>query len=51
MVVGSCMFQKVLSSSSYETLVGSYVTSTASACPVRPMQTCSYVALGTVPPS
>src|ERR1700686_1819840 len=44
------MFQNALRSSSYETLAGSKVTSTASAWPVRPEHTCSYVGLSRVPP-
>src|SRR5690606_39744082 len=44
------MLKKTSSRSSYVMMAGSYSTRTASACPVVPVQTCSYVGLGLRPP-
>jgi len=42
--------QKTSTSWPYVTFAGSYVTSTASRCPVPPIDTCSYVGFATRPP-
>src|SRR5690606_39753533 len=43
--------QNTWSSVSYDTAEGSKTTSTTSACPVRAVQTSSYVGLGVCPPA
>ena len=43
--------QKTSRSCSYETLPGSKTTWTASACPVTPDATCSYVGFTSFPPA
>src|SRR3989337_1453025 len=49
-VVGSWFSQNTLSSSSYDTREGSYSIATASACPVFPEHTSSYLGLLNDPP-
>src|SRR5690606_24637920 len=48
--VGSCAMKNASSSSSYEISAGRYTTLMASAWPVRPVVTCLYVGLATLPP-
>gem|GEM_PF-5534685 len=43
--------EKTVRSVSYETCVESYSMRITSACPVSPVQTCSYVGFGVVPPA
>src|SRR6266508_4410215 len=49
--VGSCDSQNTFSSSPNVTCFGSNTTRTASVCPVRPVQTSSYVGFGVYPPA
>src|SRR5690606_22902348 len=49
-VVGSCVAKNTVRRSCIETLEGSNVIRVASACPVVPVHTCSYVGFSVFPP-